>query len=287
MLNVLFGTKKGMTSLYDSRGRRVGATIVEVKPNVVVQVKTQETDGYNAVQIGFGKKKSVNKPQVEHQKKHGVAQTAGWMREVRTEDAEVTGGQEINLKEVFSKGDLVKVTGVSKGRGFQGGVRRHGFHGGPKTHGQSDRHRAPGSIGSGTTPGRVFKGKNMAGHMGSEQVSYMNLEVVGLDKASNLIMIKGGIPGPVGGMIRVEKTGQVKGYVPEVEEEEVVEEAVVEETPVEAAAEETNETTETVEVAAESTEETVEEKSDEVTAEEPEKTEETTETETEENKENA
>ncbi len=285
MLNVLYGTKKGMTSLYDSRGRRVGATIIEVKPNVVVQIKTQEVDGYNAVQIGFGKKKSVNKPQVEHQKKHGVAQTAGWMREVRTEDAEVTSGQEINLKEVFSKGDLVKVTGVSKGRGFQGGVRRHGFHGGPKTHGQSDRHRAPGSIGSGTTPGRVFKGKNMAGHMGAEQVSYMNLEVVGLDKTTNLIMIKGGVPGPVGGMIRVEKTGQVKGYVPEVEEEEVVEEAVVEETPVEAAAEEANEVPEAVEVAAESTEEAVEEKSEEVTAEETEKTEETTETE--ENKENA
>ena len=228
MINTLLGTKKGMTSTYDARGRRVGATVVEIAPNWITQVKTAESkDGYSAIQLGYGTKKSVNKPQLGHGKKAGIETPIRWFREIRlqsidnsqqTED--LKPGQELKLDQVFSIGDAVKVTGTSKGKGFQGGVRRWGFHGGPKTHGQSDRHRAPGSIGSGTTPGRVYKGKKMAGHMGSETVSTKNLEVVGLDKEKNLLTIKGAVPGSVDGLIRIERLGKVKGYTPPPEEKE-------------------------------------------------------------------
>jgi large subunit ribosomal protein L3 len=219
MINTLLGIKKNMTSTYDARGRRVGATIVEIVPNFVTAVKTTETkDGYNAVQIGTAEKKSVKKPQIGHFKKAGVDKKLRYVKEVKVESVDVEPGLEIKLNQVFSIGDSVKVTGTSKGKGFQGGVRRHGFAGGPKTHGQSDRHRAPGSIGAGTTPGRVYKGKKMAGHMGSETVTYRNLEVVGLDRALNLLTIKGGIPGAPGSLITVTKLGRIKGYTPPPEE---------------------------------------------------------------------
>jgi large subunit ribosomal protein L3 len=227
MINTLLGTKKSMISSYDSRGRRVGATILELGPNFVTQVKSVETkDGYNAVQIGYSNKKSVRKPQVGLFKKVQVPENLRYLKEVRTaETPDVEAGKEVRVGDIFKVGDVVKVTATSKGKGFQGGVRRHGFHGGPKTHGQSDRHRAPGSIGSGTTPGRVFKGKKMAGHMGVDTVSYIGLEVLSIDKQNNLITIKGGVPGPIGGMVRVERQGVVKGYTPppepEPEEEEV------------------------------------------------------------------
>lgn len=209
-----------MTSTYDARGRRVGATVLEIQPNLVTQVKTQDSkDGYDAVQLGYGSKKSVNKPQLGHAKKAGVGQPIRWFREVRT--AEVAGikpGTDLKVTQVFSVGDAVKITGVSKGKGFQGGVRRHGFHGGPKTHGQSDRHRAPGSIGQTTTPGRVYRGKRMAGHMGAETVSVRNLEVVGVDKESNLLVVKGAVPGYSGSLVTVTKLGRIKGYLPPPEE---------------------------------------------------------------------
>ncbi len=241
MINTLLGIKKNMTSTYDSRGRRVGATIVEMTPNFVTQLKTTEgKDGYNAVQIGFGTKKSVNKPQVGHAKKAGLDQQIKWFREVKVEGdtsatlstSDLKPGQQLKLEQVFSIGDAVKVSGISKGKGFQGGVRRHGFHGGPKTHGQSDRHRAPGSIGSGTTPGRVYKGKRMAGHMGDMQASAKNLEIVGLDKAKSLIMVKGSIPGSIGGLVVLTNLGRIKGYTPPPEEkpsEEDLEAAAAEE----------------------------------------------------------
>lgn len=207
-----------MSSSYDARGRRVGVTMVKIEPNLVTQVKTTEgKDGYNSVQLGSGLKKSVRKPQLGHLKKAGIEKKLRWLKEVRTDET-LEPGKEIVLNQVFSVGDQVKVTGVSKGRGFQGGVRRHGFAGGPKTHGQSDRHRAPGSIGSGTTPGRVYKGLRMAGHMGVDQVSIKGLEVVKVDRDNNLLVLKGGIPGPIGGLIRVENTGQIKGYTPPPEE---------------------------------------------------------------------
>jgi large subunit ribosomal protein L3 len=243
MINTLFGTKKRMTSTYDARGRRVGATMVEMSSNFVTQLKTTETkDGYNSVVLGIGTKKSVKKPQLQLGKKLGIEKPIRWFREVRTEGAEdLKPGQEIILNQVFSIGDSVKVTGVSKGKGFQGGVRRHGFHGGPKTHGQSDRHRAPGSIGSGTTPGRVYKGKRMAGHMGDETVSAKNLEVVGIKKDENLLIIKGAIPGYVGGLVRIEKLGRIKGYTPPPEEKEEEEEGESENTEAQPVAEESKE----------------------------------------------
>ncbi len=231
-----------MTSTYDSRGRRVGATVVEIQPNLVTQAKTQDgKDGYDAIQLGYGSKKSVRKPQLGHTKKAGFDQAVRWFREVRINEQNspagsttstslstgtlTTGslgtlkpGTEIKLNQVFSIGDAVKVQGVSKGKGFQGGVRRHGFAGGPKTHGQSDRHRAPGAVGSGTTPGRVYKGKKMAGHMGSEKVSIKNLEIVGIDKVKNYLIVKGGIPGPINSLLVITKLGRIKGYTPPPEE---------------------------------------------------------------------
>lgn len=219
MINALLGIKKTMTSTYDSRGRRVGATVVQIAPNFVTQVKTADgKDGYNAVQLGYGTKKSVNKPQLGHGKKAGIEQPIRWFKEVKQDGEDLKPGTEIKLDQVFSIGDAVKVSGISKGKGFQGGVRRHGFHGGPKTHGQSDRLRAPGAIGSGTTPGRVYKGKKMAGHMGSVRASVKNLEIVGLDKEKSLLIIKGGIPGPTGSLVMVTKLGRVKGYTPPPEE---------------------------------------------------------------------
>lgn len=226
MVNTLLGIKKQMTSTYDSRGRRVGATVVEIQPNLVTQVKSRDgKDGYNGVQLGYGTKKSVKKPQLGHGRKIGIERGIRWFREVKIgQESSIMGqedtkpGTEIKLDQVFSIGDEVKVTGTSKGKGFQGGVRRHGFHGGPKTHGQSDRHRAPGSIGSGTTPGRVYKGKKMAGHMGNKRASILGLEIVGVDKEKNLLTVKGGIPGPEGGLLMVTKLGSIKGYTPPPEE---------------------------------------------------------------------
>ncbi len=225
MLNTLLGIKKEMTSAYDARGRRVAVTKVAISPNFVTQVKTTEIDGYNAVQIATGSKKSVKSPQKGHFKKAGVAENLRFVKETRTsEDEGLTAGEEIAINKVLRKGDEVKVTGTEKGRGFQGGVRRHGFHGGPKTHGQSDRHRAPGSIGTGTTPGRVLKGKKMAGHMGNETATVMGLEVIAVSKADGIVSIKGAIPGPYGGLVKIIKTGVIKGYIEPPEEKEDEEE---------------------------------------------------------------
>ena len=221
-----------MTSTYDARGRRVGATVIEISPNSVTQVKTKDgKDGYNAIQLGFGTKKSTKKPQIGHAKAAGVEGKIRWFREVPTSPrfrevssdevaTDIKPGQEILVGQVFSVGDSVKVTGTSKGRGFAGGMKRHGFHGGPKTHGQSDRSRAPGSIGSGTTPGRVLKGKKMAGHMGVGTVSVRGLEVVALDKKNNLLTVKGAVPGFSGSLLVVTKLGRIKGYTPPPEEKE-------------------------------------------------------------------
>lgn len=225
MLNTILGIKKEMSSGYDTRGRRVAITKVVVSPNFVTQVKTVEKDGYNAVQVAMGSKKSVKSPQKGHFKKAGVAENLRFVKETRTGgDEGLTAGTEIAINKVLRKGDEVKVTGTEKGRGFQGGVRRHGFHGGPKTHGQSDRHRAPGSIGTGTTPGRVLKGKKMAGHMGAEKATTRGLEVIQVDSANNIVSIKGAVPGPYGGLVLITKTGVIKGYTPPPEEKEDEEE---------------------------------------------------------------
>lgn len=224
-----------MTSAYDARGRRVGATVVEILPNLITQIKTVEgKDGYNAIQLGVGTKKSVKKPQIGHAKKAGIDKQIRWFREVRINENPSTSlgtiqpGIELKLDQVFSVGDSVKISGISKGKGFQGGVRRHGFHGGPKTHGQSDRHRAPGSIGSGTTPGRVLKGKNMAGHMGNVTSSVRNLEVVDVNKKENMLVVKGAVPGYSGGLVQITRLGHIKGYTPPPEEKEEEEEETAE-----------------------------------------------------------
>lgn len=223
MIQTLLGTKKAVTSSYDARGRRVGATVISLGPNMVTAIKHSEgPDGYEAVQLGFGVKKTVRKPQLGHFKKANIDQKLKHLKEVRIKDSEesegLSLGQEIKVGNIFKVGDAVKVTGTSKGRGFQGGVRRFNFRGGPKTHGQSDRHRAPGSIGAGTTPGRVYRGKKMAGHMGVTNVSYIGVEVLAVDRTNNLLTIKGGVPGAVGGLVIVEKQGQIKGYTPPPEE---------------------------------------------------------------------
>ena len=228
MITTLYGIKKGMVSSYDTRGRRVGATELNVTPNFVTQIKSSDKDGYSAVQLGVSEKKSVRKPQIGHLKKANIDKKLRFLREVRTEETNLELGTEIALNQVFKKGDAVKVTATSKGKGFQGGVKRWGFHGGPKTHGQSDRHRAPGSIGSGTTPGRVLKGKHMAGHMGVDTVTYRGLEVIAVDKVNNVLTIKGGIPGPIGGLVRIENVGKIKGYIAPPEEKEEEEEEKVE-----------------------------------------------------------
>lgn len=222
MVNSIFGIKKNMTSTYDARGRRVGATVVEVQPNVVTQVNA------TSVQLGFGTSKSLRKPQLGHLKKANVDGQVRWMRETKVEETNVNPGQEIKAWDFLNRGDAVKVTGTSKGKGFQGGVRRHGFHGGPKTHGQSDRHRAPGSIGQTTTPGRVYKGKKMAGHMGLETVTTRNLEVVAIDRKTNLVTIKGAVPGVMGGVVEITRLGRIKGYTPPPEEKEDEEEEATE-----------------------------------------------------------
>lgn len=227
MIQTILGIKKEMSSGYDTRGRRVAITKVLVEPNFVTQIKTTDKEGYNSVQIAASTKKSVKKPQQGHFKKAGVAENLRFVKEVRVQESDLSGlenGKEIKANQVVRKGDEVKVTGTEKGRGFQGGVRRHGFHGGPKTHGQSDRHRAPGSIGTGTTPGRVLKGKRMAGHMGAETATTRGLEVIAVDRTNNVVSIKGSIPGPYGGLVLITKTGVIKGYTPPPEEKEDEEE---------------------------------------------------------------
>jgi len=199
----LLGRKLGMTQVFDANGQIHAVTVVEAGPMVVTQVKTVVKDGYNAIQAGYGEKKRVNKPMRGHLKAAGT--NVRLVREFKVAgEAEYSVGDKIGL-ELFSEGDLVHVTGTSRGRGFAGGVRRHNFHGGPKTHGQSDRHRAPGSIGSGTTPGRVLKGQRMAGHMGAVQVTSKNLRIIAKDEGKGLLLIEGAVPGATNGTVRVRR----------------------------------------------------------------------------------
>jgi large subunit ribosomal protein L3 len=208
MAEAIFGRKIGMTQVFSTGGEARGVTVVEAGPCVVVQIKTKERDGYDAIQLGFGTRKRVNSPLRGHLKKLGDFR---YLREVRVDDPnDYEIGQSLGA-DVFEEGDIVNVVGKSKGRGFAGGVKRHHFSGGPKTHGQSDRHRAPGSIGSGTTPGRVRKGLRMAGHMGDERVTVKNLRVFQADSERGVLLIEGSVPGGVNGIVRVKKTGRKGG----------------------------------------------------------------------------
>jgi large subunit ribosomal protein L3 len=207
----ILGRKVGMTQIFDEGGEVVPVTIIEAGPCFVTQVKTPERDGYAAVQLGFKevKSKRLTRPQLAHLLKNQLPPLR-YLREIRVSDvSQYEEGQKVRVS-IFDVGDRVDVTGISKGRGFAGVIKRHGFGGGPKTHGQSDRHRAPGSIGAGTTPGRVYKGLRMAGRMGNARVTAQNLQVVLVDPERNLLAIKGAVPGARNGLLTIREARKTR-----------------------------------------------------------------------------
>lgn len=198
----ILGKKVGMTRIFNERGEVIPVTIIEAGPCYVAQCKTIERDGYNAVQLGFEEvpSRKLTRPEMEHLRKKGLP-ALRYLRELRLKKNEsFSEGQKITV-DVFQVGELVDIMGFSKGRGFAGGMKRHGFSGGPITHGQSDRQRSPGSIGASATPGRVYKGLRMAGHMGNDRVTAESLEVVMVDAERNLLAVRGGVPGSKGGLL--------------------------------------------------------------------------------------
>lgn len=206
MLGIL-GKKVGMTSIFLEDGKNVACTVIEAGPCVVTQVKSQETDGYSSVQLGFDDKKEKNTSRAElgHFKKASTAPKRDVV-EFRNFDKEVNLGDILSVSDILAEGDWLSVTGTSKGRGFQGVVKRHGFGGvGEATHGQDDRQRAPGSIGACSTPSRVFKGMRMGGQMGGNQVKVQNLEVVKILPEKNVVLVKGAVPGAKGGYLIITK----------------------------------------------------------------------------------
>ncbi|MFC1873546.1 50S ribosomal protein L3 [Chloroflexota bacterium] len=204
MIMGIIGKKLGMTQVFRDDGRVEAVTAIEAGPCTVIQIKTVAKEGYNAVQLGFGEAKRLNSPQKGHLKDMGQLKHLWELRMDDTEGIEV--GEKIDVS-LFKAGDIIDVTGVSKGKGFAGTIKRHNFRGGPKTHGQSDRHRAPGSIGSTTSPGRVLKGMKMAGRMGNDQVTLRNLEVFEADPTRNLLLVRGAVPGGNNGLLIIKKTG--------------------------------------------------------------------------------
>jgi large subunit ribosomal protein L3 len=203
MFKGLIGRKVGMTQIFDETGVAIPVTVIEAGPCYVTQVKNIESEGYSAVQLGFGevKPKRLTGGQLGHLKRTDLPPLKV-LREFRIKEPDVSEGDTINV-DVFEVGERVDIVGTSKGRGFAGVVKRYGFAGGPKTHGQSDRWRAPGSLGSGTTPGRVWKGKRSPGHMGHERVTSQNVSVALVDPERNLIAVNGSVPGPKGGMVLI------------------------------------------------------------------------------------
>ena len=199
-MKALLAQKREMTQIYGEDGAVVPVTILDVSDVYVIDVKHTEKDGYNATILSKGKKKNANKPEVGKYKKLGFV--PNYIKEVKDLVLEAVENSKLTAS-LFKNGEIVSVTGISKGKGFQGVVKRWHFHGGPKTHGQSDRWRAPGSIGSGTTPGRVYKGKKMAGRMGGTQITVKNLEVVFVDEKNELLGIRGAVPGNKGAFILI------------------------------------------------------------------------------------
>jgi len=198
----IIGKKMGITRVFLGEGEMAAVTAIKAGPCFVTQVKNQAKDGYSAVQLGFGQAKHLNAPQRGHLK--GIDEV-GYLREFRTEDvSSVKRGDKVDVS-FLNLDDFVNVSGLSKGKGFAGVVKRHHFAGGPKTHGQSNRHRAPGSIGATTSPGRVLKGTRMAGHMGNKKITVRNLKVVGVDASRNLLLVKGAVPGARKGLLIIEK----------------------------------------------------------------------------------
>ena len=202
MKKAILGKKIGMTQIFDENGRAIPVTVVEAGPCTVVQVKTKDADGYEAIQLGFGevKEKKLVRPVKGHFTKANV-EPKKHLREFRLEEISYNVGDEIKA-DIFAAGETVDVTGTSKGKGFQGVIKRHGQHRGPMGHG-SMYHRRPGSMGSTSTPGRVFKGKKLPGHMGKVTVTIQNLDVVRVDMDKNVILVKGSVPGPKGAILKV------------------------------------------------------------------------------------
>ena len=210
MKKAILATKVGMTQIFNENGALVPVTVLQAGPCVVTQVKTAENDGYKAVQVGFVDKreKLVNKPQKGHFDKAGVSYKR-YVREFKFENAEEYSVKDEIKADIFAAGDKIDATAISKGKGFQGAIKRYGQHRGPMAHG-SKFHRHQGSNGSATTPGRVFKGKGMPGHMGSRQITVQNLEVVKVDADNNLILVKGAVPGPKKSLVTIKETVKVE-----------------------------------------------------------------------------
>lgn len=210
MKKAILATKVGMTQIFNENGALVPVTVLQAGPCVVTQVKTAENDGYKAVQVGFVDKreKLVNKPQKGHFDKAGVSYKR-YVREFKFENAEEYSVKDEIKADIFAAGDKIDATAISKGKGFQGAIKRYGQHRGPMAHG-SKFHRHQGSNGSATTPGRVFKGKGMPGHMGSKQITVQNLEVVKVDVDNNLILVKGAVPGPKKSLVTIKETVKVE-----------------------------------------------------------------------------
>jgi len=207
-VNGLIGKKLGMTSVYDKNGRNVACTIIEAGPCVVTQVRTEDTDGYTAIQLAYGDRKMKNtpKPLMGHFKAAGLEEPLHKVKEFRDMNLEKSLGDEVTVGEVFQEGDKVSVVGTSKGKGFQGVVKRHGFGGVmQQTHGQHNRLRAPGSLGNSSFAAKVFKGMRMGGHMGHEQVKLRRLQVLKVFPDQNLILVKGAVPGHKGAYVFIEK----------------------------------------------------------------------------------
>lgn len=203
MIYGLLGKKLAMTQIFRDNGKAEAATVIEAGPCTVAQLKTVAKEGYSAAQLGFGEAKRQESPEQESLKGPGNFRYQREFKLTNTGDIKVGDKVDVGL---FKAGDLVDITGVSKGRGFAGVVKRYGFAGGPKTHGQSDRHRAPGSIGAGTSPGRVLKGKHMPGHMGSSRVTVRRLEVLTADPSRNLLVVRGAVPGAKDGLLLIRKS---------------------------------------------------------------------------------
>jgi len=203
MNKAIIGKKIGMTQIFDEKGVVIPVTVIEAGPCTVIQIKKEETDGYNAVQLGFGevKEKKVNKPKKGHFSK-GSTKPAKHLREFKLENISALKVGDVIKADSFSKGDVVDIQGITKGKGFQGVIKRHGQHRGPMGHG-SMYHRSPGSMGATSTPGRVFKGKKLPGHMGVDIVTIQNLTVINVDLDKNAILVKGSVPGSKGSILKI------------------------------------------------------------------------------------
>lgn len=213
MITSFYGTKIDTAQAFDDKGRRIVVTNLKVKPITVTQIKSAKTDGYKAVQVAIGtkSKKSQTRALAKHLKGAKLDKAPLFIREIKVEkDINLKVGDQIKIADVFNLNDQLKVTGTSKGKGFAGVIKRWGFAGGPKTHGQSDRERAPGSIGQRSDPGRVWKGKKMAGHLGSTTKAVTNLQIISLDSDHYLLQVSGTIPGARHGLIKLTKTGSAK-----------------------------------------------------------------------------